>query len=120
MVLAAGLPPQSTASGPKIKFFCVFTRKGPPLYEMGFDLLTCDGERVVEMYLVMPGFGRWLLGLASALCILDRRLAGGSGVNAGSPGVHSIMAAPLCSHNVRSLTGTQLSLDSGKQAIPQT
>lgn len=52
---------------------------------MGFDLLTCDGERVVEMYLVMPGFGRWLLGLASALCILDRRLAGGSGVNPGKP-----------------------------------
>lgn len=25
----------------------------------------------------MPGFGRWLLGLASALCVLDRGLAGG-------------------------------------------
>lgn len=45
MVLAAGLLPQSTASGPKIKFFCVLPEKAHLVYEMGFDLLTCDGEK---------------------------------------------------------------------------
>lgn len=45
MVLAAGLLPQSTASGPKIKFFCVLPEKTHLVYEMGFDLLTRNGEK---------------------------------------------------------------------------
>lgn len=68
MVLAAGLPPQSTASGPKIKFFCVLPEKAHLVYEMGFDLLTCDGERVMEMYLVMPGF--WQMALRPGISSL--------------------------------------------------
>lgn len=41
MVLAADLLPQSTASGPKIKFFCVLPERAHLVYEMRFDLLTC-------------------------------------------------------------------------------
>lgn len=54
MVLAADLPPQSTASGPKIKFFCVLPERAHLVYEMCFDLLTSMEKRVMEMCLVMP------------------------------------------------------------------
>lgn len=45
MILAADLPPQSTASGPQIKFFCVLPERAHLVYELFFDLLTCYGER---------------------------------------------------------------------------
>lgn len=86
MVLAAGLLPQSTASGPKIKFFCVLPEKAYLVYETGFDLLTCDGEKSHGNVLGdAGGLGRWLLDLASALCILDRERAGGSWYESGEP-----------------------------------
>lgn len=45
MVLAADLPPQSTASGPKIKFFCVLPERAHLVHETRFDLLTCYGGK---------------------------------------------------------------------------